>query len=218
MHNQASSELFIDVEKGTGLSARNQNLLHAAVRELQQSRPVLNAVKFELHRIDTADVNANRPDRNDGAIGTVAVSEGDTTIHVIERTETSPGVFTLKVIELSSEMKRAFSNAGQKFFSRDEVFAMASLGGSYLPFKMAGAEKIILKTTSTIAAAVYATDEITPGFATADVYDWNADGTKLIKTNKTCRVANMADGTVADATFIQAFMLGKVYVVDWELC
>ncbi len=218
MHNQAASQLFIDVEKGKPLSATNQNLLHAAVRELQQSRPVLSSVEFELSRIDTSDVDTTRPNRDDGVIGTAVVYEGTVTTHIVEKTEVSPGVFTMKVLELSSEMKHAIANAGQKFFSRHEVFPIASIGGSYYPFKLAGAEKIILKTTSTIEAAVYATDEITPGFATADVYDWNVGETKLIKTNKTCRVANMAQASVANSTFIQAFILGNVYVVDWEVC
>ena len=218
MHDTPATDMFEDVTPGKRLSASNQNKLHAAVRAMQQGRPTLLSVVFELQRVQPADVSNATPARDDGVIGTGIVNEGTCTIHSIQSDETSPGVFVRKIKELSADMQRKFTNAGQKFFSRDEVFAGASIGGSFIPFKLAGAEKIIFKTSTTIAAATYATNEITPGFATVDIYDWNADGTKLVKTNKTARVANMADAIVASGVFGQAFMLGKNYVVDWELC
>ena len=218
MVSAAGTLSFNDVEAGKIPSASNQNRLHDAVRNLQQGRPSLNGQSIELHRIEPASVDTARPDVSDAAIGTAVVAKGTTTIHRMETDSLSSVTSVATIKEMDATAKRPLSNIGQKFFSRDEVFTMLILAGSGIPIKLAGAEKIILKTSTTIAAAVYAIDEITPGFATADVYDWNAAGTKIIKTNKTCRVANMVSAVVASGVFIQAFMLGKVYVVDWEAC
>lgn len=73
-------------------------------------------------------------------------------------------------------------------------------------------------TSSSIPAATYATDEITPGFGYMDVYDWNTAGTKLVKTDTNVRVANIASTAIASGKKIMARMIGKVYVADWELC
>jgi hypothetical protein len=73
-------------------------------------------------------------------------------------------------------------------------------------------------TTSTIAAATYATGEVTPGFGSITVYVWNSTRTKLVSTGRSLTVVNLADSTIASGKLIMAKMMGKTYFVDWELC
>ena len=216
-----SGATFQDVTKGSKLSAENMNAVHAAVRELLQVQPGMRVFLLEPARIDPANVSASRPARNDGDIGTAAVSEGTATTHFVEITDVSSTVQTRTIKELSSEMQKKFSNAGQKFFSRDEVFLIGEIDGSYFPIKLGGAEAVFGVTSGGVPGAVYGSGEVVPGFGTMDVYDWSADGTKLVITNKSVRVANLAEGSTSDipsGTKIMCKMLGKVYVVDWEMC
>ena len=214
-----SGATFVDVTKGSKLSAENMNAVHAAVRDLLQVQPGMRVFLLEPSRIDPANVATARPDCDDGVIGTAVVNEGTATTHFVEITDVSSTVQTRTIKEVSSEIQRKFSNAGQKFFSRDEVFLLGEVNGSFFPIKLGGAEGVIGVVNTPIPAATYATNEITPGFGTMDVYDWNAAGTKLVKTLDNVRVANIATGTaITTGTKIMCKMLGKVYVVDWELC
>lgn len=214
---------FEDVEKGKALSAANQNKLHDAVRDLQKGRPTISGAAIELHRIEPANVATARPEINSGAIGTAVIAKGTTTIHRMETDNLSSVTSVATIKQMNADAKRKLSNIGQKFFSRDEVFTMVTIAGSGIPTKMAGAEKIIGLTSGAIAVATKTgtgtSTVLTPAFATVSVFDWSADGLTLVYSGYTVRVANMStSGTVAGGAFIQAFILGKNYVIDWELC
>ena len=209
-----SEKGFKDVMAGQQMSAMNVNALHAAVRELQSGTSDYTNVNAELARLDLADVPASRPVRNDGVIGTVVVSEGTTTNQYVEIATGN----VRKVKELNVSIKRKFDNVGQKFFSRDEVFSLVPLDGSFVPFKLGGAEAVICRTTTSIAAA--ATWDA-PAFGTVNAVDWNEAGTKLVATGSTLRVANLAtgaSGSIAANRTIVAVLFGKVYVIIYELC
>lgn len=205
---------FQDVAAGQMPSAANENALRAAVRELQRYFSSSDFSRFVLGRIDSSNLSTNRPAFSDDSIGVAIVDLGLAWQQSMQTDDYNE--FTVQTTQ--STLRHSVLNVGQRFFSRDEVFGLLQRGSKTIPIQLGGAQKIIAKTTTTIDAATIGTDEITPGFGIADIYDWNADGTKLIKIEQQARVANIATEEVASGKFIMAALMGKNYVVDFELC
>lgn len=205
---------FVDVKKGEIPRADNVNNLHAAVRELQYGQPRFNEVDVEIVRIDIPGLPTSKPSADDLAIGTAIADVGTATIHGIETSDYDEH----KINQVAASMKRKFINAGQRIFSRDDVFGLATVSGWHIPFMLGGSLFVLCRTTSVIPRA---TAWDMPGFGNASVIDWKSSGDELETTGQTIRVANVAYGSsdsIQVGTTIGVMQYGKIYIAIFVLC
>jgi hypothetical protein len=205
---------FTDVLVGNLPSAENTNALHAAVRELQDSRYHDEDSPIEIARMRQSSLYLALPEFDDGAIGTADVTTGVVTHHEL----TTSDDISFKVTETISSVERKFPNVSQRVYSRDDVFFLVQRGARYIPMAPAGSVVVWAVTQSTIAKA---TAMLTPTFGNADVVDWNAGGTALEATGQTVRLANMdwySNGGIPADVLVAAIQYGKVYVIQTVFC
>lgn len=205
-----TSASFENVNRGQLPSANNENALREAVRELQRYFTKNNSSRFSIGRIDSSNLSNHRPSFSDDEIGVAIVDLGLAWIQSIKTND-----YEEYRVETSQEkLRQSVLNVGQRFFSRDEVFGLLQNGSKSVPVQLGGSQSVIAKTTTSIDAASISTDEITPEFGIADIYDWNADGTSLVKIEQQVRLANYLPKAIASGEFVNAFSFGKNYVVN----
>lgn len=201
-----------DVKAGDSLSAKKQNALLGAVRELQEGKgnPLINRVTMFRRKETGSDVT---PDVNSDAIGTALVDTGQATDHVVRLGGTSDKT----VSEISDELVKEFHNVGQKFFPRDEIFLGLDLSGSRVPIKVGGAEEVWCCAITDITAAAADGAERILGSGTACVYDLKlvSGQWRLFATTTPITVLNNSTA-VPNGEFFRAFYFAGRYFVSTQ--